>query len=253
MEQKETTQYLLRNGLLVDVLEDMALPFVTIERAVMSFYGYSEELDDANGIAIWRDIESGQRRFITARRDGMTHDEMAKMAQSFECPVMQLLDDPSIAQDLIKDMGLHITPQAFVNGSLTGKWRVERISRYMPWNREVSGIITGINQPVAAESTNLLHAIYAVSCRVMGLGKLAYVHFPKGPDGGADVIASDFELVGQFAEFLDKTVFRAPVLDKYITCSIPDDVKAEAVATARAQCRAAISAVQEDKPVAHAE
>ncbi|HBT4785547.1 TPA: hypothetical protein MB364_000849 [Klebsiella variicola subsp. variicola] len=244
MEQIKPIQYLLRNGLLVELNEDMAIPFVTIERAVMSFYGFSEELVEAAGVAVWRDMRTGNRAFITARNEELTEDEMNALAQSLECPVLDLMNDVSIAQDLIKDLGLHVSPVIFRNGSLSGAWRAERISSYAPFNPEMNGIITGVNQPVATESTNLLHAIYATACRVMGLGKLAFIHFPNGAEGGAEVIASDVSLISQFESEIGTSIFRAPVLDKYITTSLPDEVKTEAIANARAECRAVIAAAE---------
>ncbi|MDV1095016.1 hypothetical protein ACSI5N_25670 (plasmid) [Raoultella ornithinolytica] len=244
MEQTTPLQYLLSNSLLVALNEDMSIPFVTVERTVMSFYGFSEELDEAAGIAVWRDIKSGDRAFITSRNEELTEDDLIQLAQSFECPVMDLMNDKAIAQDLIKDLGLHVSPVLFRNGSLTGAWRAERISSYAPFDNEVNGIITGVNQPVATESTNLLHAIFATACRVMGLGKLAYIHFPNGAEGSATVIASDLSMSSQFESEIGTSIFRAPVLDQYITSRLTDEVKTEAIANARAECRAVITTAE---------
>ena len=60
-------------------------------------------------------------------------------------------------------------------------------------------------------------------------------------EGSAEIIACDFEFTWMLREYLDQTVFRAEELDMYITSTIPDDVRAEAIAIARAKCRAAIA------------
>ncbi|HCB1525343.1 TPA: hypothetical protein MYO68_005317, partial [Citrobacter braakii] len=113
-----------------------------------------------------------------------------------------------------------------------------------PFDNEVNGIITGVNQPVAIVSTNLLHSIFATACRVMGLDKLAYIHFPNGAEGSASVIASDLSMSSQFESEIGTSIFRAPVPDKYITSRLTDEVKTEAIANARAECRAVIAATE---------
>lgn len=67
MESTKTIQYRLRNGLLVAVNADMSLPFDTIERTIMTYLGFNEELNEEHGVAIWSDADSGVRRYITSR------------------------------------------------------------------------------------------------------------------------------------------------------------------------------------------
>jgi hypothetical protein len=242
MEKNAKIQYELRNGQTVYLNADMSLPYLTIERAVMSFYGFKEEAGDERGVAIWCDIKSGQRRYVSLRDIALIPEgaDVEAFLQSYELPIIDMLHNASVAQDLIKDVGLHITPIAFRNGSLEGVWRVERVSSYNPWDVVSNGIITGMNQPVATESPNLLHAIYATACRVMGLGKIAFITFPAGAEGEEKIIATDFELVNQLNDMIGISVFRSEMLDRYITSQIPDEVKIEAVAIARAQCRAVL-------------
>ncbi|ENR5961825.1 hypothetical protein ACEWL9_003809 [Enterobacter hormaechei] len=245
MKENTPNQYLLRNGLIVEMGADMSLPYITIERAVMSYFGYREEEDHEIGVAIWSEQGSGGRKYITARRDDMTNAQLVEHAQSFSCRALSIMADYGIAQDLITDLGLHVSPIVFHKGSLSGRWRVERLSSYDPLNKERHGLITGVNQPVATESTDLLHAVYATACRVMGLGKQVFIHFPNGAEGEVELLACDFELVGELAEHLGHSLFYAPSLDMYATLGksegIPPDVKAAAVEKARLQCRAAIA------------
>ena len=248
MESTKTIQYRLRNGLLVAVNADMSLPFDTIERTIMTYLGFNEVLNEEHGVAIWSDADSGVRRYITARGKDHSLEELFALAQSFECIALDLFNDPAIAQRLIRELGLSVTPIIFKNGSLTGTWRVERISNYLPYNRQLNGVISGVNQPVACENVNLDVAVLATACRVIGLAKQAFIHFPNGAEGSAEIIACDFEFTWMLREYLDQTVFRAEELDMYITSTIPDDVRAEAIATARAKCRAAIADQAKEEP-----
>lgn len=241
MEENNPIQYVLENGLTVELTASKSISHVTIERAVMSFYGFSEELDEQTGVAYWRKTDAAAPAFVTSRNSDLSEEEIRELAQSAGCVALDVMKDESIAQDLIKDLGLLITPLPFRDGTLVGRWRVERISSYMPWNVERNGIITGVNQPVATESVNLLHAIYATATRVMGVGKLAFVTFPKGADGEERIISCDFELVGQLEPWLNKTIFRAPELDTFITRNGKPEEFSDAVAHARAKCRAAIA------------
>lgn len=245
MKDNIAPQYLLRNGLVVQMGADMSLPFITIERAVMSFFGYSEEEDHDAGVAVWSEQASNGRRYITARRDDMTNEQLVEHAQSFGCRALNIMTDYAIAQDLINALNLHISPIIFKKGSLAGRWRVERLSTYEPLNQERNGIISGVNQPVATESTDLLHAVYATACRVMGLGKQIFIHFPHGAEGEAEFLACDFELVGELADYIGFSIFYTPALDVYATLGtseeMPPAVKTAAIEEARLQCRAAIN------------
>lgn len=245
METNTHPKYLLRNGLLVDMGADMSLPFITIERAVMSFFGYREEVDQESGVAVWSERAEGGRRYITARTDEMTQAQLVAHAESFGCRALSIMSDYGIAQDLIKELGLHVSPIVFHKGSLSGRWRVERLASYDPLNKERNGLITGGNQPVATESTDLLQAVYATACRVMGLGKRVFIHFPNGAEGEVELLACDFELVGELNEYVGHSLFYAPSLDMYATLGtskdIPEDAKTAAIEKARLQCRAAIT------------
>ncbi|EOK6154048.1 hypothetical protein ACM7ZZ_004692, partial [Escherichia coli] len=85
MENTKAIQYRLRNGLLVAVNADMSLPFDTIERTIMTYLGFNEELNEEHGVAIWSDAESGVHRYITARGKDYSLEELFTLAQSFEC------------------------------------------------------------------------------------------------------------------------------------------------------------------------
>lgn len=239
------TQYKLRNGLTVALDAQGRMAPVMIERVLMTYYGFSEELAEDGKVAIWRDMESGVRAHITARAE-MTADELVEFGKVYECQPMNVLTDAALAQALVKDVALQITPMAFRDGSLVGTWNVARISRFNPMDFRTNGVVTGIDQPVGCDNINLLLAIFGTACRVMGIGKEAYVLFNKGAEGNADIVSCDPSLAWQFQEYLDKQVFRAPELDAYMTSVVPEDVKVEAIAVARTKCRAAMAEAEQD-------
>ncbi|MEJ1523384.1 hypothetical protein SMA23_25630, partial [Escherichia coli] len=94
-------------------------------------------------------------------------------------------------------------------------WKVERISSYMPFH--VNGVITGENQPVSVIKSDLKRAILEASCRVVGLGKQSYVSFPAGPEGPAEILIMDADLLWQIQFLIGKSIIRAEELDQYIT------------------------------------
>ncbi|HEI4031591.1 TPA: hypothetical protein SI627_004667, partial [Escherichia coli] len=80
-ENAKRILYRLRNGLVVEIEPDMSLPLVTIERTVMAYFGFDEELLLEEGIAIWRNGETGKRMFFTVRDKEYSQDELIKLAQ----------------------------------------------------------------------------------------------------------------------------------------------------------------------------
>ncbi|HGC1088980.1 TPA: hypothetical protein ACIX0S_004979, partial [Escherichia coli] len=131
-------------------------------------------------------------------------------------------------------------------GSLAGVWKVERISSYMPFH--VNGVITGENQPVSVIKSDLKRAILEASCRVVGLGKQSYVSFPAGPEGPAEILIMDADLLWQIQFMIGKSIIRAEELDQYITCTMTDEVKSVATTNARSLFRAALAEPQENIP-----
>ncbi|HIH9183068.1 TPA: hypothetical protein ACYUX2_004829, partial [Escherichia coli] len=194
----------------------------------------------------WSAMDTGMRRFITARTPGMTMMDLMQIAPLFECEPLDVFSNPAICQQLYGEMKLAVTPIVLHEGSLAGVWKVERISSYMPFHFHVNGIITGENQPVSVTKSDLKRAILEASCRVIGLGKQSYVSFPAGPEGPAEILIMDADLLWQIQFLIGKSIIRAEELDQYITCTMTDEVKSVAIANARNLCRAALTELQEN-------
>ena len=189
-------------------------------------------------------MDTGMRKFITARTPGMTMMDLMQIAPLFECEPLDVFSNPAICQQLYGEMKLAVTPIVLHEGSLAGVWKVERISSYMPFH--VNGVITGENQPVSVIKPDLKRAILEASCRVVGLGKQSYVSFPAGPEGPAEILIMDADLLWQIQFLIGKSIIRAEELDQYITCTMTDEVKSVAIANARNLCRAALTELQEN-------
>lgn len=253
-QNTKTIQYRLRNGQSVEVTinndgvpgEKVSISDLAIEKTIMCHLGFTEEVSKKHGVAIWRTMDTGMRRFITARTTGMTMMDLMQIAPLFECEPLDVFSNPAICQQLYGEMKLAVTPIVLHEGSLAGVWKVERISSYMPFHFHVNGIITGDNQPVSVTKSDLKRAILEASCRVIGLGKQSYVSFPAGPEGPAEILIMDADLLWQIQFLIGKSIIRAEELDQYITCTMTDEVKSVAIANARTLCRAALTELQEN-------
>lgn len=255
-QNTKTIQYRLRNGQSVEVTinndgvpgEKVSISDLAIEKTIMCHLGFTEEVSKKHGVAIWRTMDTGMRRFITARTPGMTMMDLIQIAPLFECEPLDVFSNPAICQQLYGEMKLAVTPIVLHEGSLAGVWKVERISSYMPFHIHVNGVIAGENQPVSVTKSDLNRAILEASCRVIGLGKQSYVSFPAGPEGPAEILIMDADLLWQIQFLIGKSIIRAEELDQYITCTMTDEVKSVAIANARNLCRAALTEPQENIP-----
>lgn len=253
-QNTKTIQYRLRNGQSVEVTinndgvpgEKVSISDLAIEKTIMCHLGFTEEVSKKHGVAIWRTMDTGMRRFITARTPGMTMMDLIQIAPLFECEPLDVFSNPAICQQLYGEMKLAVTPIVLHEGSLAGVWKVERISSYMPFHIHVNGVIAGENQPVSVIKSDLNRAILEASCRVIGLGKQSYVSFPAGPEGPAEILIMDADLLWQIQFLIGKSIIRAEELDQYITCTMTDEVKSVAIANARSLCRAALTELQEN-------
>lgn len=253
-QNTKTIQYRLRNGQSVEVTinndgvpgEKVSISDLAIEKTIMCHLGFTEEVSKKHGVAIWSAIDTGMRKFITARTSGMTMMDLMQIAPLFECEPLDVFSNPAICQQLYGEMKLAVTPIVLHEGSLAGVWKVERISSYMPFH--VNGVITGENQPVSVIKSDLKRAILEASCRVVGLGKQSYVSFPAGPEGPAEILIMDADLLWQIQFLIGKSIIRAEELDQYITCTMTDEVKSVATTNARSLFRAALAEPQENIP-----
>lgn len=253
-QNTKTIQYRLRNGQSVEVTinndevpgEKVSISDLAIEKTIMCHLGFTEEVSKKHGVAIWRTMDTGMRRFITARTPGMTMMDIMQIAPLFECEPLDVFSNPAICQQLYGEMKLAVTPIVLHEGSIAGVWKVERISSYMPFHIHVNGVIAGENQPVSVTKSDLKRAILEASCRVIGLGKQSYVSFPAGPEGPAEILIMDADLLWQIQFLIGKSIIRAEELDQYITCTMTDEVKSVAIAKARNLCRAALTELQEN-------
>lgn len=112
-------------------------------------------------------MDTGMRKFITARTPGMTMMDLMQIAPLFECEPLDVFSNPAICQQLYGEMKPRLPPLCCMKDRLLacGKWSV--FPSYMPFH--VNGVITGENQPVSVIKSDLKRAILEASCRVVGL------------------------------------------------------------------------------------
>ncbi len=54
--------------------EKVSISDLAIEKTIMCHLGFTEEVSKKHGVAIWRTMDTGMRRFITARTPWYDHD-----------------------------------------------------------------------------------------------------------------------------------------------------------------------------------
>ncbi|HCP1755375.1 TPA: hypothetical protein OCY62_003527, partial [Escherichia coli] len=101
-QNTKTIQYRLRNGQSVEVTinndgvpgEKVSISDLAIEKTIMCHLGFTEEVSKKHGVAIWRTMDTGMRRFITARTPGMTMMDLMQIAPLFECEPLDVFSNP---------------------------------------------------------------------------------------------------------------------------------------------------------------
>lgn len=232
--------YILHGSKPVIITQENALSVEDIERVIMTFFGFSEEESTLYGAGVW--AENGKTIYVSVRdKNAVSADTLRSYAESLEAIPLDLLNDPSFAQEIMRRLQITVTAIPFKDGSLVGLWKAERLSVYRPFDTARNGIIVNDQQPLDNISTSITQAIFTLACRVLGIGKLAYITFPNGAEGEAVDFYTDPSMTTQFAQFIGHSFFPAPVLDQYALVTTPQEALDAAVEVARAQCRAALA------------
>lgn len=116
-QNTKTIQYRLRNGQSVEVTinndgvpgEKVSISDLAIENHHVPPWLYWRS-EQKHGVAIWRTMDTGMRRFITARTPGMTMMDLIQIAPLFECEPLDVFSNPAICQQLYGEMKLAVTP-----------------------------------------------------------------------------------------------------------------------------------------------
>lgn len=115
-QNTKTIQYRLRNGQSVEVTinndgvpgEKVSISDLAIEKTIMCHLGFTEEVSKKHGVAIWSAMDTGMRKFITARTPGMTMMDLMQIAPLFECEPLDVFSNPAICQQLYGEMKLAV-------------------------------------------------------------------------------------------------------------------------------------------------
>lgn len=136
-QNTKTIQYRLRNGQSVEVTinndgvpgEKVSISDLAIEKTIMCHLGFTEEVSKKHGVAIWRTMDTGMRRFITARTPGMTMMDLMQIAPLFECEPLDVFSNPAICQQLYSEMKLAVNGILIATGERRNVPKQEYISR----------------------------------------------------------------------------------------------------------------------------
>jgi hypothetical protein len=224
----------------VTITPDNGLTLDDIERVIMTFFGFTEGESTLAGTGVW--LENGNVAYVSVHDKSIVSSEMLRSyAESLEATPLDLINDPSFAQETMRRLHITVTALPFIEGSLVGLWKAERLSVYRPFDTARNGVIVNQQQPLDNTSTSITQAIFTLACRILGIGKRAYITFPNGAEGEAAEFYTDPSMIQQFASAIGSSFFPAPALDQYALVDTPQQALDAAVEVARAQCRAALT------------
>lgn len=155
--------------------------------------------------------------------------------------------DHSFAQELMRQIPMNVTSEAFVAGSLTGQWRVETSTKYNPYDVRLNGFLTDKMQPISFVAQSLPVAVGVLFLQAPGVGQRAYVVIPEDTDVEAQLVYLTAENEKGLLELLSETsLFRMEGLDKYAVVGMSEDLVKEAIEKAQLQRTIALAKVKTD-------
>ncbi|MGC0875126.1 hypothetical protein WKG92_19820 [Pantoea agglomerans] len=229
------TKYIFSPKVSIKLQENSTVQPDDLEVALIAAVGYEPE--DVDGIRVW---SNGRERFWLASEVALPQNETERKAAVEDVnqktnarPIVPSMD-LAFSQRLMRLVPMAITPETFVNGSLSGHWRVDHVSRFNPYDINSHGIISGKLQPVDVRSTSLPLAVGLLFLSVIGFGQVAYIFLPDNESQEPQLIyltpANEERVLSSIPATM---LFRAEGLDKYAIVGADPDMVRDAVETAK--------------------
>ena len=231
------TQYIISKTTAIEVNEKNEIRPEDLEIALVAALGF--EPQKVEGVTVWA---NKNERFWLLHSQELPEDA-AKRQEAVEAinektaamPLAPTLDK-SFAQLLMRQMSMNVTGEAFVDGSLTGMWRVETVSPYMPHNTKLHGVLTGRLQHVSVSLTSLPLAVCVLFLQALGVGQHAYVYIPDGAEAEPQLLYITVQNEKALKEMAPETnLFRMEGLDKFAVVGLDADMVKEAIEKAQLQ------------------
>lgn len=225
------TKYIISKTTAIEVNEKNEIRPEDLEIALVASLGF--EPQEVEGVTVWA---NKKERFWLIHQHELPEDA-AKRQEAITAindktgalPLAPTLDK-SFAQLLMRQMSMNVTGEVFVDGSLTGVWRVETVSPYMPYNAKLHGILTGKLQHVSVAHASLPLAVCVLFLQALGVGQHAYVYIPDGAEAEPQLIYITVQNEQALKEMAPETsLFRMEGLDKYAVVGLDADMVKEAI------------------------
>lgn len=229
------TKYIFSPKVSIKLQENSTVQPDDLEVALIAAVGYEPE--DVDGVRVW---SNGRERFWLASEVALPQNETERKAAVEDVnqktnarPIVPSMD-LAFSQRLMRLVPMAITPETFVNGSLSGHWRVDHVSRFNPYDINSHGITSGKLQPVDVRSTSLPLAVGLLFLSVIGFGQVAYIFLPDNESQEPQLIyltpANEERVLSSIPATM---LFRAEGLDKYAIVGADPDMVRDAVETAK--------------------
>lgn len=244
------TQYIISKTTAIEVNEKNEIRPEDLEIALVAALGF--EPQEVEGVTVWA---NKNERFWLLHSQELPEDA-AKRQEAVDAinektgalPLAPTLDK-SFAQLLMRQMSMNVTGEAFVDGSLTGVWRVETVSPYMPHNTKLHGVLTGRLQHVSVSLTSLPLAVCVLFLQALGVGQHAYVYIPDGAEAEPQLLYITVQNEKALKEMAPETnLFRMEGLDKFAVVGLDADMVKEAIEKAQLQRTILLAKAKTDAP-----
>jgi len=244
------TKYIISKTTTIEVSEKNEIRPEDLEIALIAALGF--EPQEVEGITVWA---NKNERFWLLQQQELPQDATKRQEaiaavneKTGAQPIVPTMDK-SFAQLLMRQMSMNITGEAFIDGSLAGKWRVETVSPYKPYDVKLHGILTGKLQPVSVSHTSLPLAVCVLFLQALGVGQHAYVYIPDGAEAEPQLIYITVENEKALKEIAPETsLFRMEGLDKYAVVGLDADMVKEAIEKAQLQRTILLAKAKTDVP-----
>jgi len=244
------TQYIISKTTAIEVNEKNEIGPANLEIALVAALGFEpQEVED---VTVW--VNKDERYWLLHSQE--LPEDAAKRQEAVDAinektgalPLAPTMDK-SFAQLLMRQMSMNITGEAFVDGSLTGAWRVETVSPYMPHNAQLHGVLTGRLQHVSVVHTSLPLAVCVLFLQALGVGQHAYVYIPDGAEAEPQLIYITVQNEKALKEMAPETnLFRMEGLDKFAVVGLDADMVKEAIEKAQLQRTILLAKAKTDAP-----
>ena len=157
--------------------------------------------------------------------------ELEELAAEHDATPYNPLADKSLAQSIMRQFNIMLTPLTTVDGNLAAAWKAERIGPYNGLAKDAP-LLSSDEEPLSCVNDNANVAIFLCAGLHLGIGRTAYVAFDAA--GNAVLLHRATEHAQSLVDHgLGNTIFHAPELDEYNVSGAANEIVAASIARCR--------------------